>query len=241
MPRPTPLDSSPHGASGAANGPARARAAEPLPGAGGGVDAAAALLQRYLMRMLDEIDYGLVLLDGQRRVWHTNHLARVELTRGQLLGLRDGCLHTRDPARQSALDRAITRAGEGIRSMVNLREGDAVHPGTSMAFVPMGHPAECFPERLPVMGITCRQLLCEQISLHFFAQSYGLTRTEEAVLLALAQGMEVEDIVRERSLAVSTVRSHVKQLRIKTRSGSMRELLNKVSVLPPVVSSIRSF
>jgi DNA-binding NarL/FixJ family response regulator len=204
-------------------------------------EAADTLLQRYLMRMLDEIDYGLVLLDGQRRVWHTNHLARVELTRGQLLGLRGGCLHTRDPDRQGALDRAISRAGEGIRSMVNLREDDAMHPGTSMAFVPMGHPAECFPDRLPVMGITCRQLLCEQISLHFFAQSYGLTRTEEAVLLALSQGMEIEDIVRERRLAVSTVRSHVKQLRIKTRSGSMRELLNKVSVLPPVVSSIRSF
>ncbi len=241
MPRPTLLDSSPHGAIGAANGPARARAAEPFSLSGGGTDLAAALLQRYLMRMLDEIDYGLVLLDGQRQVWHANHLARVELTRGPLLGLREGRLHTRDPARQPALDHAIARAGEGVRSMVNLREDDGVGPGTSMAFVPMGHPAECFPDKLPVMGITCRQLLCEKISLHFFSQSYGLTRTEEAVLLDLVQGMEVEDIGRTRCLAVSTVRSHVKKLRSKTRSSSMRELLNKVSVLPSVVSSIRSF
>ena len=206
-----------------------------------GPRASVAALQLCLMRALDEIDYGVILLDGRRKVWHTNHLARIELRRGQILHVHDGELDTRVVNRQSALKSAIGRAAQGIRSMVDLRPGHGDHPGTSIAFVPMGHPAECFPEPLPVLAITCRQVLCEQISLHFFAQSYGLTRTEEAILMALAQGMEVEDIVRERSLAVSTVRSHVKQLRIKTQSGSMRELLNKVSVLPPVVSSIKSF
>lgn len=198
-------------------------------------------LQLYLMRALDEIDYGVILLDGRRMVWHTNHLARIELGRGQLLHLHNGELDTRVANRQGALKTAIGRAAQGIRSMVDLRPNHGDHPGTSIAFVPMGHPAECFPEPLPVLAITCRQVLCEQISLHFFAQSYGLTRTEEAILMALAQGREVQDIVRERALAPSTVRSHVKQLRLKTQSGSMRELLNKVSVLPPVVSSIKSF
>ena len=198
-------------------------------------------LQLYLMRALDEIDYGLCLLDGRQMVWHTNHLARVELNRGQVLHLENGGLATRVSGCQMALKNAINRAGQGIRSMVDLRPSHGDHPGTSVALVPMGHPSESYPHPSPVLAITCRQLLCAQISLHFFAQSYGLTRTEEAILLALAQGMEVEDIVRERSLAVSTVRSHVKQLRIKTQSGSMRELLNKVSVLPPVVSSIKSF
>lgn len=208
---------------------------------GDSLRAGAATLQLYLMRALDEIDYGLILLDTRHAIWHTNHLARVELARGQILHVNNGHLDTRVANRQTALHSAIGRAGQGIRSMVDLRPSHGDHPGTSIAFVPMGHPAECFPDPLPVLAITCRQVLCEQISLHFFAQSYGLTRTEEAVLMALAQGMEVEGIVRERSLAMSTVRSHVKQLRIKTQSGSMRELLNKVSVLPPVVSSIKTF
>lgn len=198
-------------------------------------------LQMYLMRVLDEIDYGVILLDGDHCVWHINHLARIELGRGHLLHLNNGRLDTRLAACKAALQNAIARAGKGIRSMVDLRAGDRAQPGTSVAFVPMGHPAECFPKPLPVLAITCRQVLCEQISLHFFAQSYGLTRTEEAVLASLVQGMDVDEIVRERGLALSTVRSHVKQLRIKTQSGSMRELLNKVSVLPPVVSSIKTF
>jgi DNA-binding CsgD family transcriptional regulator len=198
-------------------------------------------LQLCLMRMLDEIDYGLILLDNRLRVWHTNHLARVELSRGQVLHVDGGRLQTRVVARQTALHSAQSRAAQGIRSLLDLRPADGVHPGTSVAFVPMGHPAECYPDPLPVMVISCRPVLCAQISLHFFAQSYGLTRTEEAVLQALVDGCDVEDIVRVRGLAMSTVRSHVKQLRIKTQSNSMRELLNKVSVLPPVVSSVKTF
>jgi DNA-binding CsgD family transcriptional regulator len=209
--------------------PALARSANPL------------ALQLCLMRMLDEIDYGLVLLDQQLKVWHINHLARVELTRGQLLHVQDGCLSTRLPGRLVPLQAAMRRAAQGIRSLLDLRPADAAQPGTSVALVPMGHPAECYPDPLPVMAITCRPVLCAQISLHFFAQSYGLTRTEEAVLAALVQGQDVEDIVRERGLAMSTVRSHVKQLRIKTQCNSMREVLNKVSVLPPVVSSVKTF
>lgn len=198
-------------------------------------------LQMCLMRMLDEIDYGLILLDQRLKVWHVNHLARVELSRGQLLHVEEGLLCTRVPGRLVSLQAAMHRAAQGIRSLLDLRPADAAQPGTSIALVPMGHPAECYPEPLPVLAITCRPVLCAQISLHFFAQSYGLTRTEEAVLEALVKGQEVEDIVRDRGLAMSTVRSHVKQLRQKTQCSSMRELLNKVSVLPPVVSSVKTF
>ncbi len=205
------------------------------------IQASMAPLQLFLMRALDEIDYGVILLDGRQRFWHANHLARVELNRGQILHLDNGHLATRVSGRQTALKIALERAGQGIRSMVDLQSSHGDLPGSSIAFVPMGHPSESYPDPTPVLAITCRQVLCAQISLHFFALSHGLTRTEEAILLALAQGMEVEDIVRERALAMSTVRSHVKQLRIKTRSRSMRELLNKVAVLPPVVSSIKSF
>ena len=60
------------------------------------------------------------------------------------------------------------------------------------------------------------------------------------VLADLAQGLEVEDIARNRQMAESTARSHVKQLRLKTDTTSMRELLNKVAVLPPVVSAVRA-
>ena len=39
----------------------------------------------FLLRLLDEIDYGLVLVDEQGKIQHANHLARHELARGRLL------------------------------------------------------------------------------------------------------------------------------------------------------------
>jgi DNA-binding CsgD family transcriptional regulator len=192
------------------------------------------------MRMLDEIDYGMVLLDKQGKLWHANHLARVELGKGQLLHTEEGQLCTRVPGQQLALRRAILKAGQGTRCMLDLRSPDSTEPGTSLALVPMGHPEGTLAQALPVLVITGRNLLCEEISLHFFAQSFGLTGAEKSVLAALSRGQEVQEIAQQKKLAVSTVRTQVKQLRLKTRSGSIRALLSKVSTLPPVVSSLKA-
>lgn len=202
---------------------------------------AQAPLHLFLMRMLDEIDYGMVLLDVKAAIWHANHLARAELGRGQILHSEEGRLCTRVPGKQAALQHAIERAGQGTRSMIDLRLSGPDQPGTSLALVPMGHPAEAIGSALPVLVITSRHVLCEQISLHFFAQSFGLTGAEKSVLSGLAQGQEVQEIAEKKNLAVSTVRTQVKQLRVKTQSNSIRELLGKVSTLPPVVSSIKAF
>ena len=39
-------------------------------------------------------------------------------------------------------------------------------------------------------------------------------------------------------VAVSTVRSHVRSLCAKTQSSGVRELINRVAVLPPVAPSV---
>jgi len=193
----------------------------------------------FFMRALDEVDYGLLLMGSDQTLWHANHVARVELAQGQLLFLSERRLRTHDASRQGQVNVAIERASQGVRSMVHLRPRTEREAGNAVAFVPLGHPGETFPDALPVLCITCRPVLCASISLHFFAQTYGLTRAEESVLGALVEGLEVEEIAAQRAIAPSTVRGHVKQLRIKTQSNSMRELLNRVAVLPPVVSSVR--
>ena len=42
-------------------------------------------LQLCLMRMLDEIDYGILVVDPKGRIQHTNHLARHELHGGKIV------------------------------------------------------------------------------------------------------------------------------------------------------------
>ena len=75
--------------------------------------------------------------------------------------------------------------------------------------------------------------------LGFFARSHGLTATEEHVLGILCQGHSAPDIAVQMKVAVSTVRSHVRSLCAKTRSSGVRELVNRVAVLPPVAPALR--
>ena len=194
----------------------------------------------HLMRVLDEVDYGLMLFRPDRTFWHANHLARAMLGRGDRLFLDQGQLKARVPTHQPALQTGFARAAQGIRCLLNIASITDGGADTAVALVPMAHPAEWAGGAVPVLLIACRPSLCAPLSLRFFAQAHGLTRMEECVLTDLVQGQEVEDIARHHNMAVSTARSHVKQLRQKTRSTSMRELLGKVAVLPPVVSAIRS-
>jgi hypothetical protein len=40
-------------------------------------------------------------------------------------------------------------------------------------------------------------------------------------------------------VAISTVRSHICSIRQKTQTGSIRELVNRVTVLPPITSVLK--
>ena len=195
-------------------------------------------LLELLMRALDEVDYGLMLFRPDLQLWSNNHLARVLLGRGDPLYLEEGRLKVRLSTHQAALQVAMQRASQGVRSLLSFT-GHTSGSMQALAVVPMAHPAEWPGQTVPVLLITGRPTLCEALSLRFFAQAHQLTRTEEAVLADLVQGQELEEIAQQRGMAISTARSHVKQLRLKTGSSSMRELLNKVAMLPPVVSAMR--
>jgi DNA-binding CsgD family transcriptional regulator len=87
--------------------------------------------------------------------------------------------------------------------------------------------------------IFSRASVCDSLMLCFFSRAHGLTPTEELVLGILCQGCSAPEIARQMKVAVSTVRSHVRSLCAKTRSSGMRELVKRVSVLPPVAASLR--
>ncbi len=73
----------------------------------------------------------------------------------------------------------------------------------------------------------------------FFARGHNLTATEEHVLGILCQGYSAPQVASQLNVAVSTIRSHVRSLCAKTRSSGVRELVNRVAVLPPVAPSLR--
>ena len=105
-----------------------------------------------MCRVLDEIDYGLILVSPDGRVQHANHLGRYELARGKLLtaaarvdldgaviGLVKDQLHTHDAAETAELLSGIRAAARGRRHMLTLRRSTE---SLTLACVPLSQPFE---------------------------------------------------------------------------------------------------
>lgn len=188
-----------------------------------------------LLRLLDEIDYGMILLGPDGQIQHANHLARHELATGQVIRNEQDQLVAANVHQTQTIQAVAARAAQGHRSIIEL--GGDKH-SIAVAFVPLGNPYE--DDMQSVLVLFGKRHLCEAVTMSFFARAYGLTPTEEMVLKALCNGMAVDDIARSHGVAQSTVRTQVRVLRAKTSCTSIRELIRKVSTLPPVVPAMRS-
>jgi DNA-binding CsgD family transcriptional regulator len=193
--------------------------AEGQGGAGGG-----------LALLMDELAHGILVTDVQGRLLHANQAARHELGRGRVLATRHGVLLAATPDDGKTLQEALAKAAGGKRSLITLKAGDGA--ALTLAAVPL--KTEVPGQSARIALLFARASVCESLMLCFFARSHGLTPTEEHVLGILCQGFSAPQIAAQMNVAVSTVRSHVRSLCAKTRSSGVRELVNRVAVLPPV-------
>jgi DNA-binding CsgD family transcriptional regulator len=203
----------------AGGGLASAWLAGPAPGA------------RWLDLMLDEVDYGMVLLDPHAQVLHANHAARAECAAGHPLMLLGHELQARQPQHVALLRDALADAGRGRRTLLSL--GSAGQP-VSVAVIPLGGDGGA---TLLMMG---RRQVCERLSVHGFARCHALTPAETRVLEGLCEGLHPREVARQHGVTLATVRSQICSMRTKTGAESIRELVRQVSVLPPLLSRLRA-
>lgn len=187
-----------------------------------------------LMRMLDEIDYGVLVLDGQGQIQHTNHLARHELASARLVMVRGNALLGSTTEHSALIQQGLDHACRGQRKLVLLEHDNRE---LSLAFIPLSHPLEA--ESPTVLVLLQRQSTCDNLAVRMFARNKGLSPSEESVMIGLCRGLGVPEIAKEHGVAESTVRSQVKSLREKTGCSSIRRLMQRVTSLPPVVPALR--
>jgi DNA-binding NarL/FixJ family response regulator len=77
------------------------------------------------------------------------------------------------------------------------------------------------------------------LAVHSFARQHGFSRTETEVLQALLGGQRPSDIARAKGVQLSTVRTQIGQLRLKCGAHSIRELLDRVAALPPMMALVQ--
>ena len=188
-----------------------------------------------LLSVIDELDYGVILLTSQGDLVVANDVARSHLAQASIFLLRGGRpvpAEPRDERRWRAMLMLTTRDG---RSLDFFGVAPAI---LTVAVSPVRYRTRTgmVANVLVTFG---KQTTCQQISLTAFARSRGLTSTEARVLESLANGHTPAETAREHRVAISTIRTHVRQVLSKTGCTCLRDLLCQVSRLPPIRAKIR--
>ena len=198
-------------------------------------------LRPWLAGMLDEIDYGMLLVSADAQVLHINHAAVLELDAEHPLQLLGRSLRAHLPQDVAPLYDALAGAQRGLRRLLTLGQG-AHRVSVSVVPLAAGAPAEGGSAAAHIAGtllVLGKCQVCAPLSVRGFARCQGLTPTETRVLELLCNGVLPNQIAVQQSVAVCTVRTQIGSIRAKTGAASIRELVRQVAVLPPMVGALR--
>lgn len=192
---------------------------------------------RWPLPLFDEIDYGVVLVDGRASVLHANRVAEARLAAGDPLAVENNVLRCADAADHALLEAAIAGAARsGLRRLLSVGRGEAA---VEIAVVPLAAEPEHAEEPASVLLLLSRARLCEPLSAQWFARCHGLTPAEARVLEALCKGRRPAEIAASFGVAMSTVRTQIATVRAKTAAPSIAELVQRVAQLPPMMNALR--
>jgi DNA-binding CsgD family transcriptional regulator len=191
-----------------------------------------AVLARCLSKSLDHVGRGMLLVQAGGRVLHANRIALQALDDAHPLRIEAGTLrahHSADAAKLTSALEAATR--RGLRHMLHLEGGDQ---RLTVAVLPIddeggGAALVSFEQ---VRGM-------QNLSVQCYARQHRFTSAETGVLQALVAGESVVDIARTKGVALSTVRTQIGQLRQKAGAHSIRQLLDRVAALPPMMAVVQ--
>jgi len=191
--------------------------------------------QRRLAQVLDEVDYGLLVLTPEGRVCHANRAALRELERGHPLVLLGDELQAAYPQDVQLLQDALYGAAQrGLRRLLKLGDaGDRV----TVAVVPLSElPGDARRGVLLVMG---KRQVCEELTVEWFARAHNLTLAETTVVKGLCADLTPLEIAHRQGVGLATIRTQIGSIRAKTQSGSIRALVRQVAMLPPLISALQ--
>jgi DNA-binding CsgD family transcriptional regulator len=203
-----------------------------------------------LHAMLNQVDYGLAAVNAKTRALvlaNAPGYAALQAGTQPSIGLmlQDGLVCTCLTAHAAQFEAALARTASHQRDLLRLAAGKdactvAVLPLLTGLPFGMGAPlvasnhggGDAGADQFSLL-VFSKQTLCDATSVALFARERGLTIAESQVLAQLCAGLRPQQIALRQGLQVSTVRSHLRAIRVKTTCDTVRELVERISVLPP--------
>ena len=212
-----PADPPAHPAPGLPPPPVRRRATAAAPSA------------ELLGAVLDQLDTGVLLVDGGGFVLLASQAARAELQQADLLrvdahghlGVAGGPSHV---ALRAAMAAAVT---DQLHQLLPLRAGART---LTVAVQPLRVPGHA-PLALVLLP---RRQFCPSLVVEMLAGQHALTLAERRLLVALLEGRRIAEVAAAHGVQVSTVRSQASALRTKFGVHRLEDLTRLAAELPPM-------
>lgn len=190
----------------------------------------------WLAPILDQIDYGILLVDERGQALHVNRAARCVLDAGTAIRLRNGIVDAVRAPDSVTLHRALQAAiHRGLRTLVPL---GGIDDRCYLSVIPL--EAAGAGDRGTALLVAGRRDVSETLSAQGYARSFGLTTTECQVLRLLCIGAQANEIARRQGVAVSTIRTQIGSIRAKTGARSVGALVRQVALLPPMAGVLQA-
>ncbi|MGC3983819.1 MAG: helix-turn-helix transcriptional regulator [Pseudorhodoferax sp.] len=187
----------------------------------------ATLTQRHAVTLqaLDRFDTGVLVVDGNCRVFHASAMAIALLRGNPDITVVGGRLSLSRPTLRDTL---LSK----VRAAMETAKGGTGKPGSALLIprrqqmpltlevAPLRPAAFGFSEERPAVLIFIRDPDAP-VAVTQLKELFGLTRTEAAVAAALVRGRSLEDIATAMQIGLGTVRTHLK--RILSKTGTHRQ------------------
>ena len=207
--------------------------AQPAPGL------CASLTVELFTNILDGIDHGLIVVRGSGDIVYANQLARTELDSESTIRVRNDRLSTHSAKNTLAIERAILDARNGVRRLVEIPSNKA---NITLAFTPVSDFRDRMlaEENIPpqfVLILIGKRTPVNAIALTEFGRIHSLSPAEQRLLPAICRGASIKEMARDQRISPCTIRVHLKSIRHKTGSPSLRPLMLQLMTLPPLLSA----
>jgi DNA-binding CsgD family transcriptional regulator len=183
--------------------------------------------------ILDSLSIGIVVCDRAGRVYFANAKVRQRSHAESAfpLSLRGQTLHTATPDETRAIMRLIRDAATGARGgAIGLFGPDGQGP-IPVLVTPLTGTRGRAGLVLLAIGETGSH---SQISEAMLAKLFRLSRTQSSIAAAIFNGRSPEDIATARGIKISTVRTHLADIFLRTKVKTQRDLIRLIGSLPPL-------
>jgi DNA-binding CsgD family transcriptional regulator/PAS domain-containing protein len=206
-------------------------------------------LAQAATEIADRLPQGIILTDAAGRIGFANGAAQAILEEADGLILRDGVLRAAERREGEQLGRIIAEAAgqpsTNGRSGVRRTGAMQVTRPSMRRPLPLVVAPMQFRESAPrgplAVSITVSDPECQpETTTDTFVRLYGLTAAEARVAVLLVQGYSPSAAAERLGVAISTVRSHIRQLLVKTETERLADFVRRILSGPgAIASSIR--